>query len=82
MPAIASQDLGIEFDPPCRYRTLAELQIWENYGVIISRIRRAKGRKSSPVWQDCSWKWGMACTWSATARKCRNCVRLAGRGYP
>jgi len=32
-------DLELKFSPLHR-KTLAELQVWENYGVIITRIRR------------------------------------------
>ena len=45
--SIASQDLELN-SARLVGRTLAELQIWENYGVIISRIRR-QGEEISPV---------------------------------
>jgi putative transport protein len=45
--SIATQDLELN---SARFvgKTLAELQVWENYGVIISRIRR-QGLEISPV---------------------------------
>jgi len=45
--SIATQDLELN-SASFVGRTLAELQVWENYGVIITRIRR-EGQEISPV---------------------------------
>jgi putative transport protein len=44
---IATQDLELN-SPAFIGKTLAELEIWENYGVIITRIRR-QGLEISPI---------------------------------